>query len=78
MEPRRSLPKVSFVFRLWLEGPDAAGQPKWRFKVIHVQSGEEAYCRSLVDLLAFVDLHAGRAGTRGLSTGDYQSEEVHP
>jgi hypothetical protein len=73
MECHRSVPKVSFVVRLWLEGR----QPRWRFKIIHVQSGEEAYCLSLDDLLAFIELRAERSGARGLSSGDYSGEEEH-
>lgn len=76
MNAGRTVPEVSFVVRLWLEGTDAA-DAKWRLKVIHVQSGEEVYCRSLHDLLAFVDRRAEQAGARGLSTGDNKSEEAH-
>ncbi|MBI4495205.1 MAG: hypothetical protein HY690_20710 [Chloroflexi bacterium] len=61
-------PGVSFVVRLWLERREVADEPEWRFKVIHVQSGEQTYGRSLADLLAFVERQAGVAGPRLVAT----------
>ena len=44
---------ASFVLRLWLE-PAEGVSPVWRWKVHHVQSGEEKYLGSLADVLDFV------------------------
>ncbi len=63
--PRES---VSFVLRLWAES--ASGEsPDWRWKVHHVQSGEERYFRSLGDVLDFVEGCAGVAPPRQSSPG---------
>lgn len=45
---------VSFVLRLWLE-PTSRESSEWRWRVYHVQSGEERYCRTLADVLEFVE-----------------------
>jgi len=42
-----------FVLRLWLE-PDGGDSPEWRWKIYHVQSGQERYLRSLDTVLDFV------------------------
>ena len=44
---------ASFVMRLWLEPTDER-LPEWRWKVHHVQTGQERYFRSLADVLEFV------------------------
>ena len=44
----------SFVLRLWLE-PTDGGSPEWRWKVLHVQTGQERYFRSLAAVLEFVE-----------------------
>ena len=44
---------VSFVLRLWLES-STEGAPDWRWKVHHIQSGEERYFRTLNDVQEFV------------------------
>lgn len=44
---------ASFVLRLWLE-PSSEHNPDWRWKVHHVQSGEERYFRNLANVLEFV------------------------
>ncbi len=55
---------VSFVLRLWLES--AGGTPsEWRWRVQHVQSGQERYFRSLADVLDFVSICAGLAPPPG-------------
>lgn len=54
-------PGVSFVVRLWLEARSSLDEPVWRFQARHVQSGEQIYCRSLADLMAFVEQRAGVA-----------------
>jgi hypothetical protein len=59
----RRAPRVSFVVRVWLED-SASVIPDWRFEVRHVQSGEQLYCRQLVDVLAFIECQAGRDGPR--------------
>ena len=49
----RPIESVSFVLRLWLES--AGGDPgEWRWKIHHVQTGEERYFRDLMDVLDFV------------------------
>ena len=45
---------VSFVLRLWLE-TTGERPADWRWKVQHVQSGEERYCRSLEGVLEFIE-----------------------
>ena len=69
--------EISFIIRLWLEARDVPAEPTWRFEVRHVQTGQQVHCRSLVDLLAFIERQAERAGTRGPSTRDYRREEEH-
>ena len=44
---------VSFVLRLWLDSTEET-PPAWRWKIHHVQTGAERYCRSLPDVLDFV------------------------
>ena len=51
---------VSFVLRLWLE-PSGEGCPEWRWKVHHIQSGEERYFHSLADVREFVAVRARMA-----------------
>ena len=49
----RQTESVSFVLRLWLES--AGGESgEWRWKVHHVQTGEERYFRDLMDVLDVV------------------------
>ena len=43
----------SFVLTLWLE-PAEASSPDWRWKVHHVQTGEEKFFKRLADVLDFV------------------------
>lgn len=50
---------VSFVIRLWLEPQEQAGPPQWRWRVLHVQSGDEAHFHSLRDVLAYVETRCG-------------------
>ena len=50
--------QVSFVLRLWLEA-DGEGLSRWRWRVHHVQTGEDGYFRSLDGVLDFVAEHAG-------------------
>jgi hypothetical protein len=42
----------AFVIRFWREGP--AGEPRWRGRIEHVQSGQSASFLSLEEALAFV------------------------
>jgi hypothetical protein len=44
---------ASFVLTLWLEQTCRAA-PEWRWKVHHVQSGDERYFRTLSEMLEFV------------------------
>ena len=57
---------VSFVLRLWLESAGGASC-EWRWRVQHVQSGQERYFRSLPDVLDFVSICAGLAPPSGRS-----------
>lgn len=45
---------MSFVMTLWLEPQEMEADPEWRWRVVHVQSGEQVYFRRLADVLAFV------------------------
>ena len=46
---------VSFVMTLWLEGREVEGPPEWRWRVRHVQSGEErCFCR-LTEVLSYIE-----------------------
>ena len=65
----RPTQSVSFVLRLWLE-PFGNGSPEWRWKVHHVQSGEERYFRSLNDVQEFVAECARVAPPQVASPGD--------
>ena len=50
-----SLRGVSFVMTLWLEGREVEGPPEWRWRVRHVQSGEErCFCR-LTEVLSYIE-----------------------
>jgi len=42
----------AFVIRFWREGP--AGEPRWRGRIEHVQSGQSASFLELEDVLAFI------------------------
>lgn len=53
---------MSFVMTLWLEPREVKAEPEWRWRVSHVQTGEQAYFRRLTDMLAFV---ASRSGVPG-------------
>lgn len=51
--------RVSFVMTLWLEPQETAAEPEWRWRVRHVQTGEQSYFRRLGDVLAFVASRSG-------------------
>ena len=54
MVPEEKLTEnTSFVLRLWLE-PSGGQTPEWRWRVHHVQSGEERLFRNLANVLDFV------------------------
>lgn len=59
MHQAHALPSVSFVIRIWLEERAPPDPREWRFQARHVQTGEQIYCRSLDELLAFVERRAG-------------------
>jgi hypothetical protein len=42
----------AFVIRFWREGP--AGEPRWRGRIEHVQSGQSASFLSLEEVPAFI------------------------
>ena len=46
---------VSFVMTLWLEGREVEGPPEWRWRVRHVQSGEERCFSRLTEVLAYIE-----------------------
>lgn len=50
---------VSFVMTIWLEPQKAEAKPEWRWRVTHVQTGEQAYFRHLPDVLEYVSTKAG-------------------
>ncbi len=45
---------VSFVIVLWLEPREVQAEPEWRWRVNHVQSGDQALFKRLDDVLAYV------------------------
>lgn len=53
---------VSFVMTLWLEPREHKEQPEWRWRVRHVQSGDEACFRSMTGVLQFIEDKAGVSG----------------
>lgn len=55
-ESRRHL---SFVIALWLEPREQPGEPEWRWRVVEVKTGKEAYFNRIKDLLAYVSHIAG-------------------
>ncbi len=44
---------------LWLEPQQVEAEPEWRWRVSHVQTGEQAYFRRLTDVLAFITSQSG-------------------
>jgi hypothetical protein len=50
---------VSFVMTVWLEPQAVDAKPEWRWRVTHVQTGEQAYFRQLPDVLEYVSTRAG-------------------
>ncbi len=50
---------VSFVLALWAESREAGAGQEWRWRVVHVQSGEQAYFNHLSEVLAFVASESG-------------------
>ena len=49
---------ASFVIVLWLERREVEAEPEWRWRVTHVQSGQQAYFTKLADVLAYVGTRA--------------------
>lgn len=45
---------ASFIMLVWLEPQDSEVEPEWRWRVRHVQTGEQAYFRRATDVLAFI------------------------
>lgn len=66
--------EASFVIRLWLERSDLTGEARWRLRARHVQSGEEIYCRSVANLLAFVERQSGVAAPRLAASGERETK----
>ena len=60
---------ATFIVRLWTE--HGAGQaPQWRGQVEHVQTGEQAYFRTLDHMLVFI------VGRRGNVTEQRPADEA--
>ena len=53
VEAARQADGASFVLRLWLESTGGRSG-EWRWKVHHVQTGDERYFRDLMDVLDFI------------------------
>lgn len=51
---------ASFVMTVWLEPREGDGDPEWRWRVSHAQTGEEAHFRRLADVLTFIATQSGR------------------
>lgn len=66
MEARKGerVGEVSFVMTLWLEPQETVAQPEWRWRVRHVQTGEQTHFRRLGDVLAFVADRSGMPSPR--------------
>lgn len=46
---------TSFVMKLWLEQGNQEGPPDWRWRVRHIQSGDESYFRNMSAMLKFIE-----------------------
>ena len=58
--PDRSIEKgASFVIALYLEPRDVEAEPEWRWRVSHIQTGEQVYFRRLDDFLDYVAAKSG-------------------
>lgn len=55
---------ASFVMTVWLEPGKGDGDPEWRWRVSHAQTGEEAHFRRLTDVLTFITTQSGRPPPR--------------
>lgn len=44
---------------VWLEPSADNGDPEWRWRVSHAQTGEEAHFRRLTDVLTFIAAQSG-------------------
>lgn len=49
---------------LWLEPRETVAEPEWRWRVRHVQTGEQTHFRRLGDVLAFVADRSGMPSPR--------------
>lgn len=54
-------PLASFVARIWLEA-GTNGDPKWRGRIRHVQSGRQDCFEYLSEMSAFVERESGLPG----------------
>ncbi len=50
---------ASFVLTLWLEPREVEAVPEWRWRVVHVQTGQQEYFQRLTDVLAFITSRSG-------------------
>ncbi len=51
---------ASFVMTVWLEPRESDGDPEWRWRVTHAQTGAEANFTRLADVLTFIATQSGR------------------
>jgi hypothetical protein len=50
----------TFIVRIWREQVTGrAAVERWSGYIQHVRSGDERYVRSIADIVAFFELHAG-------------------
>ncbi len=55
----RGAKAVSFVMTVWLEPQEAETNPEWRWRVSHVQTGDQVYFRQLKEVLAYISTKSG-------------------
>ncbi len=51
--------RASFVITLYLEPRDVEAEPEWRWRVSHIQTGEQVYFKRLDDFLDYVAKKSG-------------------
>jgi len=67
----------SFVVRLWADTTTQPAQPEWRFHVLHVQSGKEAYGRTFAELKRIVESWTAQPGPDLAADGDAPPARAH-
>ena len=51
--------RASFVITLYLEPRSVEAAPEWRWRVSHIQTGEQVYFKRLDDFLEYVSTQSG-------------------